>query len=83
MLVLCALFVGANRAEANDYLEKSKHYSIYANGVNYQVPSGDWTGKMYVTQKDDDDCPQVTMLEFDWYIPVSLAAISYPRIYRR
>ena len=50
--------------------------SMY-NGVNYQVPSGSWTGKMYVTQKDHDDCPQVTMLEFDWHIPASLEKSTF------
>ena len=48
-----------------------------ANGVNYQVPSGEWTGKMYVTQKEHDDCPQVTMLEFDWHIPASLETKTF------
>ena len=44
-----------------------------ANGVNYQVhDTGNWTEKLYVTQKEYDDCPQVTMLEFDWFIPESL-----------
>ena len=43
-----------------------------ANGVNYQVPIDIWTGKMYVTQKELDNCPQVTVLELDWYIPVEL-----------
>ncbi len=43
-----------------------------ANGVDYQVPVGSWTGKMYVKQKELDNCPQVTMLELDWFIPVEL-----------
>lgn len=43
-----------------------------ANGVDYQVPVGSWTGKMYVKQKELDNCPQVTVLELDWYIPVEL-----------
>lgn len=156
ILLLGSLFIGVNRAQANDYLEKEKHYRIYAagvnkvhfvipvwaygkgydyyayddsyvsytvnggsetriawyktdkydenenknskkgtayikllpgqgdiivtsmaNGVNYQVPSGSWTGKMYVTQKEDDDCPQVTMLEFDWFIPASLEKSTF------
>ena len=43
-----------------------------ANGVDYQVPVGSWTGKMYVKQKELDNCPQVTVLELDWFIPVEL-----------
>ena len=43
-----------------------------ANGVDYQVPVGSWTGKMYVKQKELDNCPQVMVLELDWFIPVEL-----------
>ena len=43
-----------------------------ASGVDQQVPEGRWSDKLIVTQKEDDDCPQVTMLEFDWYLPLSL-----------
>ena len=44
-----------------------------ANGVNHLVnDNGVWTEKLIVTQKEDDGCPQVTMLEFDWYPPEAL-----------
>ncbi|MBE6311939.1 MAG: T9SS type A sorting domain-containing protein [Bacteroidales bacterium] len=44
-----------------------------ANGVNHLVnDNGVWTEKLIVTQKEDDGCPQVTMLELDWYPPEAL-----------
>ncbi len=44
-----------------------------ASGVNYRLTKmGDWSEKLYVKQKEDDDCPQVTFLELDWYPPESL-----------
>ncbi|MBQ7530169.1 MAG: hypothetical protein IJT12_00495, partial [Paludibacteraceae bacterium] len=48
-----------------------------SSGVYQQVPSGRWSDKLIVTQKEHDDCPQVTMLEFDWYIPESLEGKTY------
>ncbi len=44
-----------------------------ANGVNYRVKNvGNWSEKLYVTQKSHDGCSQVTFLEFDWYPPETL-----------
>ena len=44
-----------------------------ASGVNYHVAVRDnWTERLYVNQIEDDGCPQVTRLEFDWYPPESL-----------
>ena len=48
-----------------------------ASGVDQQVPAGRWSDKLIVTQKEDDGCDQVTMLEFDWYIPASLEEKTY------
>jgi hypothetical protein len=41
ILLLCSLFIGVNRAEANDFLELEKHYSAYtagANKVHFKLP---------------------------------------------
>ncbi len=44
-----------------------------ANGAPYYVSdNGAWTPQLIVVQREDDDCPQVTFLEFDWYPPASL-----------
>ena len=44
-----------------------------ATGAPYFVTGNDqWTERLYVYQKEDDDCPQVTFLEFDWYPPSSM-----------
>ena len=44
-----------------------------ASGVDNVVnATSSWTGKMYVTQKEDDDNDYVTFLEFDWYPPEAL-----------
>ncbi|MBR1808546.1 MAG: hypothetical protein IJ776_04075 [Paludibacteraceae bacterium] len=49
-----------------------------ATGVDKRLTnSGSWSEKLYVTQKEDDDCPQVTMLEIDWYPPQSLDNTEY------
>ena len=162
IVALCCLLAVPERAQANDYFEKEKHYKIYANGadkIHFIMPvwtygksydyyayedggtcsyiaykktgdsdwttiakyksdrydenenkdskkgtayvwsiagqgtivvtsiadgvdkrltnSGSWSDKLYVTQKDDDDCPQVTVLEMDWYAPESLDGKEY------
>lgn len=46
--------------------------SMY-NGTRYTVhDTGDWSPRLEVIQTESDDCPQVTMLEFDWYPPEAL-----------
>ena len=46
--------------------------SMY-NGTRYTVhDTGEWSPELTVKQVESDDCPQVTMLEFDWYPPEEL-----------
>ncbi len=46
--------------------------SIYS-GVDKRITNVEsWSERLYVKQTDDDDCPQVTLLEIDWYPPESL-----------
>ena len=47
--------------------------SSMADGSAYHVrDNNEWTPQLIVVQKADDDCPQVTFLEFDWYPPASM-----------
>ncbi|MBP5259029.1 MAG: hypothetical protein J6Z12_00105, partial [Paludibacteraceae bacterium] len=44
-----------------------------SSGVDKRLThSGSWSEQLIVKQREDDDCPQVTMLELDWYSPESL-----------
>ncbi len=46
--------------------------SMY-NGTRYTVhDTGEWSPELTVKQVESDDCPQVTMLEFDWFPPEEL-----------
>ena len=41
LLVLCAILLIPNISKANDYLEKKKHYMVYASGadrIHFKVP---------------------------------------------
>ena len=49
-----------------------------ATGVDKRLTnSGNWSEKLYVTQKELGDCPQVTVLELDWYPPQSLDSMEF------
>ncbi len=150
VLAFCALFLIPVTADANDYLEKKKHYMAYSAGidkVHFKIPvwaygavnnyyldfdsriyyvkdgqehtianfksdtydensksgdkgtayvklangmgsitvtsmadgapyyvtdNGEWTPRLIVVQREDDDYKQVTFLEFDWYQPASM-----------
>ena len=44
-----------------------------ADGAPYYVTdNGEWTPRLIVVQREDDDYKQVTFLEFDWYQPASM-----------
>ncbi len=45
--------------------------------INY---NNSWTNKLIVKQTSEYDCPQVTWLEFDWYMPESLNGKNF-RVY--
>ena len=150
LVVMCMFMLTPQRVQANDYLEKKKHYMVYSAGmdkIHFKVPvwsygrynnyylgetsriyyvkdgkdytianvcsdrydendedsdkgtayvklapgmgsitvtsiadgtpyyvrdNGEWTPRLYVIQKEDDDHKHVTFLEFDWYLPSTM-----------
>lgn len=57
------------------YVEMSKGKAIVTStysGINAVVNEGESSGKMLIRTVEDDGCPHVTKLEFDWYPPTEL-----------
>lgn len=51
--------------------------SMYNGSHKAIYDTGEWSDQLIVKQVESDDCPQVTMLEFDWYPPESLNEKSF------